>query len=430
MKRPSHILLLAIVAVISLAQYRLIGSSLASFAAWCVLEASHQAPFGTYWNPALFEHWLAGIAWVIGVLWLVRSSLVPLRARKGWGLPVPAAPPMSSRIRGASSRFIGLVGYIALVSPILTPVNPNVQGNLVTTRLLPPLSAGYVREYLDPTTSDTESAGHTYRVYTAANHYLLHRTTILSAGIHADSSAAGGRTGAVIREFPLVFPFGTDDNARDVFSRVVAGTRVSLGIGLTAALGALFIGAAVGFAAGMSRSFLDGILMRLTDLFLAIPGLLLVIGVLAFVGQSIVMIVVVLSFSGWMSIARVVRGEVLSLREREFILAAQLLRVSSWKIVTRHLLPNLRPVLLTATVLQFANAVLGEASLGFLGLGIQPPTATWGSMMGEAMGYLSSAWWVGVFPGLLLAAVLVSAHSLGENLASTADAAATEQTAS
>ena len=170
--------------------------------------------------------------------------------------------------------------------------------------------------------------------------------------------------------------------------------------------------------------------MRLTDLFLAIPGLFLVIGVLAFVGQSIAMIVVVLSFSGWMSIARVVRGEVLSLREREFILAAQMLRVSSWRIVTRHLLPNLRPVLLTATVLQFANAVLGEASLGFLGLGIQPPTATWGSMMGEAMGYLSSAWWVGVFPGLLLATVLVSAHSLGEHLASTADAAATDQTAS
>ncbi len=428
MKRSSHILLIAIVAVISLAQYRLIESSLASFAAWCVLEASHQAPFGTYWNPALFEHWLAGIAWVIGALWLMRSSFASLRARMGRIRLALVIPPAQKSIRGASSRFICMVGYIALVSPILTPVNPNVQGNLVTTRLLPPLSTGYVREFLDPTPSGTDSAGRTLRVYTAANHYLLHRTTFLSANIHADPSAASVRN--VVREFPVFFPFGTDDNARDVFSRVVAGTRVSLGIGLTAALGALIIGAAVGFAAGMSRGFLDGVLMRLTDLFLAIPGLFLVIGVLAFVGQSIAMIVVVLSFSGWMSIARVVRGEVLSLREREFILAAQMLRVSSWRIVTRHLLPNLRPVLLTATVLQFANAVLGEASLGFLGLGIQPPTATWGSMMGEAMGYLSSAWWVGVFPGLLLATVLVSAHSLGEHLASTADAAATDQTAS
>jgi peptide/nickel transport system permease protein len=157
--------------------------------------------------------------------------------------------------------------------------------------------------------------------------------------------------------------------------------------------------------------------MRLTDLFLAIPVLFLVIGILAFVGQSITTIVVVLSLSGWMGIARVVRGEVVTLREREFILAARLLRVSTWKIITRHLLPNLRPVIATAAVLQFANAVLGEASLGFLGLGIQPPTATWGNMMGEATGYLASAWWVGVFPGLLLAVVLVAAHSLGANLA-------------
>jgi peptide/nickel transport system permease protein len=302
------------------------------------------------------------------------------------------------------------------MSPFLTPIDPNVQGSLVTTRLLPPLSKGYVREFLDPSSLGTETVGRANRMFIEANNYLLHRTVLLSGGPHTDPPAESRRSGAAIREFPTVFLFGTDDNARDVFSRVVAGTRVSLGIGLSAVLGALLIGAAVGFAAGMSRGFLDGVLMRLTDLFLAIPGLFLVIGVLAFVGQSIITIVVVLSLSGWMGIARVVRGEVVSLREREFILAAKLLRVSTWRIITRHLLPNLRPVILTATVLQFANAVLGEASLGFLGLGIQPPTATWGNMMGEATGYLGSAWWVGVFPGILLAVVLVSAHSLGENL--------------
>jgi peptide/nickel transport system permease protein len=238
---------------------------------------------------------------------------------------------------------------------------------------------------------------------------------LLSGNPALDPPSGGLPAGVAIREFRTVFLFGTDDNARDVFCRVVAGTRVSLGIGISAALGALLIGGAVGFAAGMSRGILDAVLMRLTDLFLAIPSLLLVIGILAFVGQSVTTIVVVLSLSGWMGIARVVRGEVLSLREREFILAAKLLRVSTWKIITRHLLPNLRPVIMTAAVLQFANAVLGEASLGFLGLGIQPPTATWGNMMGEATGYLASAWWVGVFPGILLAVVLVAAHSLGGN---------------
>jgi ABC-type dipeptide/oligopeptide/nickel transport system permease subunit len=209
--------------------------------------------------------------------------------------------------------------------------------------LLPPLAAGYVREFLDPGGPGPETAGRVDRWFTEANHYLLHRTVLLSGNPALDPPSGGLPAGVAIREFRTVFLFGTDDNARDVFCRVVAGIRVSLGIGISAALGALLIGGAVGFAAGMSRGILDAVLMRLTDLFLAIPSLLLVIGILAFVGQSVTTIVVVLSLSGWMGIARVVRGEVLSLREREFILAAKLLRVSTWKIITRHLLPNLRP---------------------------------------------------------------------------------------
>jgi peptide/nickel transport system permease protein len=400
MKRIRLILVVSIFALVSLAQFRLIGSSVLSLGTWCVLELSQGAPLGSYWNPALFEYWIAGIVWVVTALWMLRAVFRPR------SLTAPS--------RGTSSVIIGFVGYVALLSPFLTVVDPNVQGSLVTARLRPPLSKGYVRELLDPVIPGPDSAGRVHRVFAEANNYLLHRTILVSGVPYADSPAERQRVGAVVREFPTVFLFGTDDNARDVFSRVVAGTRVSLGIGLSAALGALLIGAAMGFAAGMSGGVLDALLMRLTDLFLAIPGLFLVIGVLAFVGQSIITIVIVLSVSGWMGIARVVRGEVVSLREREFILAAKLLRVSGWKIITRHLLPNLRPVILTATILQFANAVLGEASLGFLGLGIQPPTASWGNMMGEATGYLGSAWWVGIFPGLLLAVVLVSAHSFGE----------------
>lgn len=424
MKRSSAILVLLIISLVSLAQYRLIASSLVSLVAWCVLEVGHRAPFGSYWNPALFEYWLAGIVWVLTAVWLVRSIIVQFRSGMRERRLVLDSAPILAPARGVSSRIIVLVGYIALLSPFLMPIDPNVQGSLVTTRLLPPLSKGYVREFLDPSSPAAETVGRAYRMFTEANNYLLHRTVLLSRDPYTEPPAVARRSGAAVREFPTVFLFGTDDNARDVFCRVVAGTRVSLGIGLSAALGALLIGAAVGFTAGMSRGFLDGVLMRLTDLFLAIPGLFLVIGVLAFVGQSIITIVVVLSLSGWMGIARVVRGEVVSLREREFILAAKLLRVSTWRIITRHFLPNLRPVILTATVLQFANAVLGEASLGFLGLGIQPPTATWGNMMGEATGYLGSAWWVGVFPGFLLAVVLVSAHSLGQNLPADGDAAA------
>ena len=413
MKRPVLVLVISITALVSLVQYRLIVASLVSLAAYCVLELSHRGQFGSYWNPALVEYWFAGMAWTATALWLSRSVFMAFR--KGGGESAPEVSSAIGRSRRASTRIIWLVAFLAAASPFVTPVDPNVQGNLVTTRLLPPLAAGYVREFLDPGGPGPETAGRVDRWFTEANHYLLHRTVLLSGNPALDPPSGGLPAGVAIREFRTVFLFGTDDNARDVFCRVVAGTRVSLGIGISAALGALLIGGAVGFAAGMSRGILDAVLMRLTDLFLAIPSLLLVIGILAFVGQSVTTIVVVLSLSGWMGIARVVRGEVLSLREREFILAAKLLRVSTWKIITRHLLPNLRPVIMTAAVLQFANAVLGEASLGFLGLGIQPPTATWGNMMGEATGYLASAWWVGVFPGILLAVVLVAAHSLGGN---------------
>ena len=314
-----------------------------------------------------------------------------------------------------STRVIVLISFVALTSPFLTPTDPNVQGNLVTTRLLPPFTIGYVHEYLDAEVS-SETGGTLHQWFTKANSYLLRRTVSISGNAGTVSPSGRNHESIVVREFRTLFLFGTDDNARDVFSRAISGTRVSLGIGLSAALGALLIGAAVGFSAGLSRGLLDSFLMRLTDLFLAIPSLFLVIGVLAFVGQSAFTIILVLSLSGWMGIARIVRGEVVSLCEREFVLAARLLGISTWRIIVRHLLPNLRPVITTALVLQFANAVLGEAALGFLGLGIQPPTASWGNMMGEATGYLGSAWWVGVFPGIFLAAVIVSAHSMGEHL--------------
>jgi ABC-type dipeptide/oligopeptide/nickel transport system permease subunit len=403
-----------IIAVISLVQYRLIGASLVSLGTWCALEVGSLFHFNGSWSPALVEYWVAAVVWVAAAVWLVCRIFVPGGNR---GKSLDRAPSSARSHPGVvPARIIVLLGFGALTSPFLTLVGPDVQGNLVTTRLLPPLSTGFVSESYDRGSAGADSAGRLQGALRVANNYLLHRIVRVEANAPDDSRSGIRGSGVPTREFRTVFIFGTDDNARDVFCRVVAGARVSLGIGLCSALGALLIGGTVGFAAGVSGGVLDSILMRLTDLFLAIPGLFLVIGILAFIGQSAMTIVLVLSFAGWMGIARVVRGEVASLREREFILAAKLLRVPPWKIIARHFLPNLRPVIVTAAVLQFASAVLGEASLGFLGLGIRPPTATWGNMMGEATGYLASAWWVGVFPGIFLAVVLVSAHAAGENL--------------
>ncbi|MBM2840950.1 MAG: binding-protein-dependent transport system inner rane component [Bacteroidetes bacterium] len=419
MRSKAFISLCIIFVLITWLQHEMIASAVVSFATWCALVLSHPGSLTTYWHPVLAEYWLAGVVWIATAMWMTKRILTILR-NQGRHEGALATDPASGILltQNRSVYMLAVIAYVAITAPFLTPINPNVQGNLITTRLLPPLSIGYVREYLDQGIKSSEASG-VNGLFSTTRNYLLNRTVLVSGNLDELSHTDPGSI--VIREFRTIFLFGTDDNARDVFSRVVVGTRVSLGIGLGAAFGALLIGAAIGFAAGMSRGFVDAILMRLTDLFLAIPSLFLVIAVLAFIGQSIAAVVLVLSFSGWMSIARIVRGEVVSLREREFILAAKLLQVPTRKIIVRHLIPNIKPVLITSAVLQFANAALAEAALGFLGLGIQPPTASWGNMMGEATGYLGSAWWVGVFPGVMLAAVIVSAQSVGETTNTTDD---------
>jgi len=402
MKKTSLIILTVAFVLLSWWQGRLIVESVRSLIAFVLIGLTHFSWPGAYWRPALAEHWIAAIVWTLTGVWLTLALVrefkrPPLRARG-------ARYSFLSHLTPARRKGLWVLvatAYVSLVCPFLVRVGPEVQGNLVTTRFLPPLSTGSVQEAEPDRSASGDRVGLAGQ-YAAASSYILQRTVAVSGAREPGSS-------------PVVFILGTDDAARDVLSRVVYGTRVSLGIGLLAALGSIIIGSIVGFAAGLSRGILDAVLMRLTDLFLAIPGLFLVIALVAFLGQSVVTVIVVLALTGWMGVARMVRGEVLTLREKEFVITARMLRVSSFRIITRHLYPNVRPVIVTAAVLQFGSAVLAEAALGFLGLGIQPPTASWGNMMGEAVGSLHTAWWLGFFPGVLLAAVIVSAHFVGES---------------
>lgn len=342
------------------------------------------------------EFWIASLAWIGGGIYLgllLKRSLAGKKEHHRH--PVTAA-----------TATLACSAFFAFVCPIIAPLPYDAQGHLVTTRLKAPLSIGEIRI----TTDDPalHEGGSIAALLTGANAYLLGRRISPAAG---PGDTAGDTS-------PFVFVLGTDDAGRDILSRLIYGARASLSIGFFSAVGAVILGLLVGVTAGYAGNVWDTLLMRITDLFLAVPAIFLAIGMVAFLGNSITTLVLILASTGWMSIARVMRNDIASLRQREFMVAAGMLGLPQSRILLRHMIPNVRPLLITAGVLQFANAVLGEAALSFLGLGVQPPTPTWGNMMGDATVYLQRAWWMGVFPGLALAVVLVAAHRATATLVS------------
>ena len=248
--------------------------------------------------------------------------------------------------------------------------------------------------------------------------------------LYSEAAANATNTGLRLEGPSAAHLFGTDTVGRDILARTIYGGQISLIIGLTAVLLETFLGILIGALAGYYGGKLDSVLMRFTEAMLNIPQLFILIVMAKFFGGrlpnidllgrtfsgSVVVIIIIIALTSWMYLARIVRAEFLSLKENDFVLAARAIGTPTHDIIFRHVLPNSMAPIVVAATLGVANAILAEAYISFLGLGVQPPTATWGNMLDGAYNYLENAPWLWIFPGLLILFTVLSINFVGDGL--------------
>ena len=213
---------------------------------------------------------------------------------------------------------------------------------------------------------------------------------------------------------------GSDDLGRDVLSRVLHGSRISLGIGFAAVVIGAVSGTAAGLIAGFYsgesgfRKYIDEVIMGLADIQLSMPSILVAIAIIGSLGPSLIKLTLVIALTGWVTYARTMRGQVLSIKETEYVTAAKAVGANTQIIMIRHILPNALSSLFVVATLDMARVILLEAGLSFLGLGIQPPTASWGQMLQEGRGYMHNGWWLSSFPGIALTLIVLGVQQIGD----------------
>jgi peptide/nickel transport system permease protein len=218
-------------------------------------------------------------------------------------------------------------------------------------------------------------------------------------------------------------PFGTDQASRDILSRVIYGARVSLGVAALSVLVAITVGTLYGAVAGYRGGRADSAMMRVVDTLLAIPRVLFLIAVLSlWTGAPMTTLVLLIGLTGWFGVSRIVRAQVLSLKEREFVVAARALGADGRRLLVRHILPNVASAIVVAATLGVGNVIILEAGLSYLGLGVQPPQASWGSIIRDGAEQVTTLWWISLFPGLAIVVTVMALNALGDGLRDALDA--------
>jgi peptide/nickel transport system permease protein len=209
---------------------------------------------------------------------------------------------------------------------------------------------------------------------------------------------------------------GTDTLGRDLLSRIIYGARVSMAVGVTSVLIAGLFGTLLGLISGFYGGWIDRILMRFVDMQLSFPFVVLALTIAAILGPSFRNIIITLAVSSWVIYARLVRGEVLGIKEKQYIQAAFTVGLPNWRIIAIHIVPNVLSAVIVLASLEVGRMIIAEAAISFLGFGIQPPTAAWGSMLSEGQDYMMTSWWLAVFPGLAIVVTTLAANIVGDAL--------------
>lgn len=329
-----------------------------------------------------------------------------------------------------SFAFIIVLGFVFLFAPIISNENPDFSKNLSVTKLLSPFSSikqlelksergkkladeelfrKKSEEIMKPSFNDNIIFADSVRVSEKVTYYQKNEA------YEIDGESLVNKAGMpVIKE--KFFLLGTDEYGRDLFARLIYGTRISLTVGIGAVVLSFIIGIILGFIAGYSGGIIDILLNRFTEIFLAFPVIYLVVLILALFGSSIFSVIIVLGISGWMSLFKLVKSEVISIKQKDFFSTAELVGLNKSQLLFREILPVIIVPVLVNLVFLFSNVVLAEAALSYLGLGTGNTYPSWGSMISSGQEYITKAWWLIAFPGLGLILTLFAFNSSGRML--------------